>query len=101
MIYVILAIAFVILLLVLAAARRRLGRSINEVGKTAGEEAERLWRRVEWLGRDTDDRLSVDRVELQQRARQIRNIQTRVKRLEDYLYLDARDAFTDSGNGDE
>lgn len=100
MIYVVPAIALAILLLALAATRRRLDKTVGGVGKAAEEEAGRLWRRVEWLGRDTDDRLSADRVELQQRAMQIRNLQKRVKRVEEYLYLEARDAFKD-GDGED
>lgn len=62
-------------------------------------EVSRMWDRLEWLCRDTDDRLSADRVELQQRAMQIRNIQKRVKRAEGFLYIDARDAFKEDAEG--
>lgn len=62
-------------------------------------EVSRMWDRLEWLCKDTDDRLSVDRVELQQRAMQIKNLQKRVKRAEGFLYIDARDAFKEDADG--
>lgn len=67
------------------------------------EELDKMWNRIEWLCKDTDDRLSADRVELQQRAMQIKNLQKRVKRAEGFLYIDARDAFKEDadGNGKE
>lgn len=46
-----------------------------------------LWRRIEWLERDADGRLSADRVELQQRGMQIRALQRRVRRCEKALYI--------------
>lgn len=48
---------------------------------------EALWRRAEWLERDADGRLSADRVELQQRGMQIRQVQKRVRRCEKALYI--------------
>lgn len=50
-------------------------------------ELESVWRRLEWLTRDTDDRLSVDRVEIQRRAMQIKALQKRVRRCEKALYI--------------
>lgn len=50
-------------------------------------ELEAVWRRLEWLERDADGRLSADRVELQQRGMQIRQVQKRVRRCERALYI--------------
>lgn len=50
-------------------------------------ELDALWRRAEWLERDADWRLSADRVELQQRGMQIRQVQKRVRRCEKALYI--------------
>lgn len=51
------------------------------------DELDALWRRTEWLERDADGRLSADRVELQQRGMQIRQVQKRVRRCEKALYI--------------
>ena len=56
------SVAAALLLCVLAA--RRLERRYDSLRDEVGA----LWRRIEWLCRDTDDRLSVDRLELQQKS---------------------------------
>lgn len=72
------------------------------VGAEAGEEVRlppprdevgALWWRIEWLCRDTDDRLSVDRLELQQKSKQVRNLWTRLRHEEEALYIEPSDAF--------
>lgn len=88
-------ISLAVILAVLAVTLRRLLRSRAELDRLVADEIARIWARLEWLCGDTDGRLSVDRVELQQRGMQIKNIQKRVKRIETCLYLDARDAFDD------
>ena len=66
-------------------------------------EIDALWRRVEWLERDSDGRLSADRVELQQRGMQIRQVQKRVRRCEKALYInvDGKEADGKEDEGDE
>ena len=51
------------------------------------EELDKMWNRIEWLCRDVDGRLSVDRLELQQRGMQIKALQRRVGRCERALYI--------------
>ena len=75
------SVAAALLLWVLAA--RRLERRYDSLRDEVGA----LWRRIEWLCRDTDDRLSVDRVALQQRGMQIKALQRRVGRCERALYI--------------
>lgn len=89
----IIVIALAAMVAVLAAALLRADRARRELVRLLGEANARIWNRLEWLCEDTDNRLSVDRVELQQRAMQIKNLQKRVKRVEGCLYLEARDAF--------
>lgn len=72
----------------------------RRLSKIEGE-IDRMWDRIEWLCEDTDNRLSVDRVELQQRALQIKNLQIRTKTIEKYLYLDAKDAFKEQEDGND
>lgn len=57
------------------------------------KEIDRMWNRIEWLCRDTDDRLSVDRLELQQKSKQVRNLWTRLRHVEEALYIEPSDAF--------
>lgn len=42
---------------------------------------------------NTDDRLSVDRLELQQKSKQVRNLWTRLRHVEEALYIQPSDAF--------
>lgn len=81
------AVTAALLLWVLAA--RRLERRYDSLREEVGA----LWRRVEWLCRDTDNRLSVDRLELRQRSRQVRNLWTRLRHVEEALYIEPGDAF--------
>lgn len=48
-----------------------------------------VWRRLEWLGRDTDDRLSKDRVSIQGVSIRLRELRKRLRRCEKALYIDA------------
>ena len=66
-------------------------------------ELEAVWRRLEWLAKDTDDRLSADRVEIQWRGMQIRRVQKRVRRCEKALYInvDGKEADGKEDEGDE
>ena len=75
------SVAAALLLWVLVA--RRLEMRYDSLRDEVGA----LWRRIEWLCRDTDDRLSVDRLELQQRGMQIKALQRRVGRCERALYI--------------
>ncbi len=83
----------------LAWASCRRARAAEKRLSALDGEVSRIWDRLEWLCKDTDDRLSADRVELQQRAMQIKNLQKRVKRAEGFLYIDARDAFKEDADG--
>ena len=68
---------------------RRLERRYDSLRDEVGA----LWRRIEWLCRDTDDRLSVNRLELQQKSKQVRNLWTRLRYVEKKLYIEPSDAF--------
>ena len=57
------------------------------------EELDKMWNRIEWLYRDVDDRLSVDRLELQQKSKQVRNLWKRLRHVEEALYIEPSDAF--------
>lgn len=81
------SVAAALLLWVLAA--RRLERRYDSLRDEVGA----LWRRIEWLCRDTDDRLSVDRLEFQQKSKQVRNLWKRLRYVEKKLYLEPSDAF--------
>lgn len=81
------AVAAALLLWVLSA--RRLERRYDSLREEVGA----LWRRIEWLCRDTDDRLSVDRLEFQQKSKQVRNLWKRLRYVEKKLYLEPSDAF--------
>lgn len=84
------AVAAALLLWVLSA--RRLERRYDSLREEVGA----LWRRIEWLCRDTDDRLSVDRLEFQQKSKQVRNLWTRLRHVEEALYIQPSDAFKDN-----
>lgn len=81
------SVAAALLLWVLSA--RRLERRYDSLRDEVGA----LWRRIEWLCRDTDDRLSVNRLELQQKSKQVRNLWTRLRHVEEALYIEPSDAF--------
>lgn len=100
-------ILFLLILVALVAVEVRLwilwrlhGRKVKMLMEMK-EELDKMWNRIEWLCEDTDNRLSVDRVELQQRALQIKNLQIRTKTIEKYLYLDAKDAFKEQEDGND
>lgn len=80
-----LAVAAALLLWVLAA--RRLESRYDSLREEVGA----LWRRIEWLCRDTDDRLSVDRLEFQQKSKQVRNLWKRLRYVEKKLYIKSSD----------
>lgn len=62
-------------------------------------EIDKMWSRIEWLCRDTDDRLSVDRLEFQQKSKQIRNLWKRLRYVERRLYIEPGDAFKEKEDG--
>lgn len=95
MIEVLLLMAVAALLLWVLAARR-LERRYDSLRDEVGA----LWRRIEWLCRDTDDRLSVDRLELQQKSKQVRNLWTRLRHVEEALYIEPSDAFKEKEDGE-
>lgn len=59
------------------------------------EELDKMWNRIEWLCRDVDDRLSVDRLELQKKSKQVRNLWKRLRYVEKKLYIEPGDAFNE------
>lgn len=65
------------------------------------EELDKMWNRIEWLCRDTDDRLLVDRLELQQKSKQVRNLWKRLRYVEKKLYIEPSDAFKEKEDGDD
>ena len=89
MIDVLLLIAVAAALLLWVLALRRLERRYDSLRDEVGA----LWRRIEWLCRDTDDRLSVNRLELQQKSKQVRNLWTRLRHVEEALYIQPSDAL--------
>ena len=93
---VLLLVAVTAALLLCVSAARRLERRCDSLREEVGA----LWRRVEWLCRDTDDRLSVDRLELRQRSRQVRNLWTRLRHVEETLYIEPGDAFREKREED-
>lgn len=64
------------------------------------EDLDKMWNRIEWLCRDTDDRLSVDRLELQQKSKQVRNLWKRLRHVEEALYIEPSDAFKEKEDGE-
>lgn len=89
MIEVLLLMAVVTALLLCVLAARRLERRYDSLRDEVGA----LSRRIEWLCRDTDDRLSVDRLEFQQKSKQVRNLWKRLRYVEKRLYIEPSDAF--------
>lgn len=63
------------------------------------EELSKMWDRIEWLCKDTDDRLSVDRLEFQQKAKQISHLWRRLRYVEKKLYIEPSDAFKEKEDG--
>lgn len=88
------SVAAALLLWVLSA--RRLERRYDSLRDEVGA----LWRRIEWLCRDVDDRLSVDRLEFQQKSKQVRNLWTRLRHVEEALYIEPSDAFKEKEDGE-
>lgn len=88
------AVAAALLLWVLAA--RRLERRYDSLRDEVGA----LWRRIEWLCEDTDNRLSVDRLEFQQKSKQISNLWKRLRYVEKKLYIEPGDAFKEKEDGE-
>ena len=97
MIEVLLLLAVAAALLLWALAARRLERRYDSLRDEVGA----LWRRIEWLCRDTDDRLSVNRLALQQKSKQVRNLWTRLRHVEEALYIEPSDAFKEKEDGDD
>lgn len=83
MIQILLLMAVAAALLLWVLAPRRLERRYDSLRDEVGA----LWRRIEWLCRDTDDRLSVERLEFQQKSKQVRNLWTRLRHVEEALYI--------------
>lgn len=65
------------------------------------EELDKMWNRIEWLCKDTDDRLSVDRLEFQQKSKQVRNLWKRLRYVEKRLYIEPSDAFKEKEDGND
>lgn len=63
-------------------------------------ETDRMWNRIEWLCKDTDDRLSVDRMEFQQKSKQIAHLWKRLRYVEKRLYIEPSDAFKEKEDGE-
>lgn len=84
MIDVLLLIAVAAALLLWVLAARRLERRYDSLRDEVGA----LWRRIKWLCR-----LSVDRLEFQQKSKQVRNLWTRLRHVEEALYIEPSDAF--------
>ncbi len=61
-------ILFLLILVALVAVEARLwilhGRKVKMLTEMK-EDLDKMWNRIEWLCKDTDDRLSVDRLEFQ------------------------------------
>ena len=94
-------IIFLLILVALVAVEARLwilwrlhGRKVKMLTEMK-EDLDKMWNRIEWLCRDTDDRLSVDRLEFQQKSKQVRNLWTRLRHVEEALYIQPSDAFKD------
>lgn len=96
MIDVLLLIAVAAALLLWVLAARRLERRYDSLRDEVGA----LWRRIEYLCWDTDDRLSVDRLELQQKSKQVRNLWKRLRHVEEALYIEPSDAFKEKEDGE-
>lgn len=92
-------IIFLLILVALVTVEARLwilwrlhGRKVKMLTEMK-EDLDKMWNRIEWLCRDTDDRLSVNRLELQQKSKQVRNLWTRLRHVEEALYIQPSDAF--------
>ena len=72
----------------------------RELKQKVKEELDKMWNRIEWLCRDVDDRLSVDRLELQQKSKQVRNLWKRLRHVEEALYIEPSDAFKEKEDGE-
>ena len=59
------------------------------------KEIDRMWNRIEWLCKDTDDRL-----EFQQKSKQVRNLWKRLRYVEKKLYIEPSDAFKEKEDGE-
>ena len=102
-------ILFLLILVALVAVEARLwilwrlhGRKVKMLTEMKAE-LDKMWNRIEWLCKDTDDRLSVDRLEFQQKSKQVRNLWTRLRYVEKKLHLEPSDAFKekeDDGQGE-
>jgi hypothetical protein len=87
-------IIFLLILVALVAVEARLwilwrlhGRKVKMLTEMK-EELDKMWNRIEWLCRDVDDRL-----ELQQKSKQVRNLWKRLRYVEKRLYIEPSDAF--------
>lgn len=89
-------ILFLLILVALVAVEARLwilhGRKVKMLTEMK-EDLDKMRNRIEWLCKDTDDRLSVDRLEFQQKSKQVRNLWTRLRYVEKKLYIEPSDAF--------
>ena len=96
-------ILFLLILVALVAVEARLwilhGRKVKMLTEMK-EELDKMWNRIEWLCKDTDDRLSVDRLEFQQKSKQVRNLWTRLRYVEKKLYIEPSDAFKEEEDGE-
>ena len=75
-------------------------RKRETAAKKVKGELDKMWNRIEWLCRDVDDRLSVDRLELQQKSKQVRNLWKRLRHVEEALYIEPSDAFKEKEDGE-
>lgn len=92
-------ILFLLILVALVAVEARLwilwrlhGRKVKMLTEMK-EELDKMRNRIEWLCKDTDDRLSVDRLALQQKSKQVRNLWKRLRYVEKKLYIEPSDTF--------
>lgn len=99
-------ILFLLILVALVAVEARLwilwrlhGRKVKMLTEMK-EELDKMWNRIEWLCKDTDDRLSVDRLEFRQKSRQVRNLWKRLRYVEKKLYIEPGDAFKEKEDGE-
>lgn len=102
-------ILFLLILVALVAVEARLwilwrlhGRKVKMLTEMKAE-LDKMWDRIEWLCRDTDNRLSVDCLKFQQKSKQISNLWKRLHYVEKNLYIEPSDAFKekeDDGQGE-
>lgn len=95
-------IIFLLILVALVAVEARLWILHGKVKMLTEmkEDLDKMWNRIEWLCRDVDDRLSVDRLEFQQKSKQVRNLWTRLRYVEKKLYIEPSDAFKEKEDGE-